>query len=189
MEKDKIIISQEETAHITVTPVTMDGDTGGHTATHKTVHTEKTVEADKNSKNEKKAETDDDSTAKALKEAIHEQAREDEQPMARNFTLAKILGGDILSAQLIRENILLIIIIVVFIIISITSRYNVQKDLLELDKLETELKDAKYKALSSSSALTEKSRESRVLEMLKNNKDSVLKIASQPPFIINIPEK
>lgn len=185
MEKDKIIINKEETADNTVQPIGLDKAENDVT----TVKAEEPQNTDKDIKNGKKTTTDDASTAKALKEAIQEQAREDEQPMARNFTLAKILGGDILSAQLIRENILLIIIIVVFVIISITSRYNVQKDLLELDKLETELQDAKYKALSSSSALTEKSRESRVLEMLKNNKDSVLKIASQPPFIINVPEK
>lgn len=31
-------------------------------------------------------------------------------------------------------------------------------------------------------------RESNVLEMLKNNKDSILHIANQPPYIINVPE-
>jgi hypothetical protein len=56
-----------------------------------------------------------------------------------------------------------------------------------IDKLQKELKDAKYKALSSSSQLTERSRESKVLEILQNNKDSVLKIANQPPYIIDVP--
>ena len=36
----------------------------------------------------------------ALKAAIAEQAREDEQPSSANFTLKKIIGGDILYAQL-----------------------------------------------------------------------------------------
>jgi len=76
-----------------------------------------------------------------------------------------------------------------FLIIYVANRYSVQKDLIEIDKLQDELQDAKYKALSSSSQLTEKSRESHVLEMLNNNKDSVLKIASQPPYIINVPEE
>ncbi len=58
----------------------------------------------------------------------------------------------------------------------------------EIDRLRTELQDMKYKALSTSSKLTEKSRQSRVLEMLKNNKDSVLKIAGQPPYIIEVKE-
>ncbi len=61
--------------------------------------------------------------------------------------------------------------------------------MIEYDKLKKELQDAKYKALSSSSELTEKSRESNVLEMLKNNNDSTIKIASDPPYIITIPEE
>ena len=73
-------------------------------------------------------------------------------------------------------------------IIYISNRYSVQKDLIKIDELQNELQDAKYKALSSSSQITEKSRESHILQMLQNNKDSVLKIANQPPYIINIPE-
>ena len=76
-----------------------------------------------------------------------------------------------------------------FIIIYISNRYSVQKDLIEIDRLQTELSDAKYRALSSSSQLTERSRESHVLEILKTNKDSILKIPSRPPFIINVPAK
>ena len=123
-----------------------------------------------------------------LQEVIAKQATEEEAPLSSNFTLKKILGGDILTAQIIRHQIWLIILVAVFIIIYISNRYSIQKDLIELDKLQTELQDAKYKALSSSSQITEKSRESNVLEMLKNNKDSVLHIATQPPYIINIPE-
>ena len=57
-----------------------------------------------------------------------------------------------------------------------------------IDKLEKEVLDAKYKALSCSSTLTEKCRESKVLEALKQNKDSLLHVADQPPYIINVPE-
>ncbi|MBF1554773.1 MAG: hypothetical protein HXN93_04555, partial [Prevotella pleuritidis] len=67
--------------------------------------------------------------------------------------------------------------------------YSCQQDLIEIDKLKRELQDARYKALSTSSQITEKSRESNVLNMLKDNKDSVLHIANQPPFIINVPEE
>lgn len=129
----------------------------------------------------------DDSDAKALREAIAEQAREDEKPLSANITLRKILGGDILTARLIRSQIWLIILIVFFVIIYISNRYSVQKDLLEIDRLNKELKDAKYRALSSSSQLTEKCRESHVLEVIRHNKDSVLKMSNQPPYIITVP--
>ena len=124
-----------------------------------------------------------------IKAAIEEQAREDEQPQSSNFTLRKILGGDILSTRLLRNNIWLIITIVFFTIVYISNRYSVQKYLIDIDKLQKELEDAKYRALSSSSQLTEKTRESHILEILKTRKDSVLKMSDRPPYIIDVPEK
>lgn len=122
-----------------------------------------------------------------LKEVIEETATEDEAPQSRMFSLRKILGGDILSAAIIRRQVWLILLIVFCMIIYVSNRYSCQQDIIEIDKLHQQLTDAKYKALSSESELTELSRESNVLEMLKDNKDSVLKIASQPPYFIEIP--
>lgn len=131
----------------------------------------------------------DTEEAPTLKEVIKEQAREEEAPLSRNFTLRKILGGDILTTSTVRKQIWIFLLITFFTIIYISNRYSVQQNLIEIDKLQKELKDARYKALSSSSQLTEKSRESNVLDMLKNNQDSVLKIANQPPYIIQVPNK
>lgn len=125
----------------------------------------------------------------SLKEVIAQQAIEEEVSGSTSFTLRKILGGDILTAQIIRKQIWLFMLIVVFIIIYISNRYSIQKDLIELDQLQKELQDTKYKALSTSSQITEKSRESNVLDMLKHSKDSTLHIATQPPYIINVPEE
>ncbi len=126
--------------------------------------------------------------ASSFSEAMAKQATEDESPSSSSFTLAKILGGDMWSAQIIRKQIWLILLIGLFLFIYISLRYQVQKDLIEIDILQKELQDAKYKALSSSSQITEKSRESKVLELLRNNKDSLLHMATQPPYIINVPE-
>ena len=127
--------------------------------------------------------------APTLKEIIREQATEDELPLSKNFTLRKILGGDILTTSTIRRQIWVFMLITFFMIVYISIRYSCQQDLIEIDNLQKELQDAKYRALSSNSQLTEKSRESHVLELLKSNKDSVLKIANQPPYIINVPDK
>ena len=126
--------------------------------------------------------------APSLKEVIREQATEDEAPLSKTFTLKKILGGDILTTQAVRRQIWLFLLITFFVIIYISNRYSCQQDLITIDRLQKELKDAKHKALSSSSQLTEKSRESRVLEVLQSNKDSVLKIPTQPPFVIRMEE-
>ena len=138
---------------------------------------------------EERRKQEEEAEVRKIKAAIEEQAREDEQPQSSNFTLRKILGGDILSARFFRNNIWLIITIVIFTIIYISNRYSVQKYLIEVDKLQNELEDAKYRALSSSSQLTEKTRESHILEILKTRKDSVLKMSDRPPYIIDIPEK
>ena len=132
---------------------------------------------------------EEDKIKQELQEVIALQATEEEAPQSSNFTLRKILGGGILTARLIRRQIWLMILIVVFVVIYISNRYSIQKDLIEIDQLQKELQDAKYKALSSSSQITEKSRESNILDMLKNNKDSTLHIATQPPYIINVPEE
>ena len=79
--------------------------------------------------------------------------------------------------------------IVAFTIVYVAFRYQCQQDLITIDKMEEKLKDAKFKALSSSSTLTEKCRESHVLNILKQKQDSLLHQADQPPYIIEVPEK
>lgn len=128
-----------------------------------------------------------DEETPSLQEAIKEQAREDEAAQSSTFTLRRILGGDFLTTQMLRRQIGVILLCVVFIIIYISNRYSCQKKMLEIDKLNIELQDAKYKSLSSASELTERCRESNVLDMLKTNKDSLLKIPAQPPYIIEVP--
>lgn len=141
---------------------------------------------------EKKHITAEDSgkeeKAPMLTEAIMEQAIEGEIPQSSSFTLRRILGGDFLTAEMLRKQIWVIVLIAAFTLVYVSNRYSCQKDLLEINELNDKLKDAKYKALASSSELTEICRESNVLEMLKNNKDSVLHIANQPPYIINVPD-
>lgn len=123
-------------------------------------------------------------TIQKLKEKVKE---EDPKPTP-SLNLRTILGGDFLTAEMVRKQIWLFVLIVMFTIAYVASRYQCQQDLITIDKLEKELLDAKYKALSSSSTLTEKCRESHVLDALKQNNDTLLHIADQPPYIINIPE-
>lgn len=127
--------------------------------------------------------------APSLKQVIKETATEDEKPLSKNFTLSKVLGGDILATAAIRRMIWVVLLITGFLILYISNRYSCQKKMIEIDKLQKELVHAKYKALASSSQLTEKCRESHILEMLKANNDTTLKIPKQPPFIIKVPQK
>jgi len=182
-------LKQTETKEEEVTASITEENTVTVTSEQTLAEEAKRTKEEEKRKKEEERRKEEEAEVKILKAAIAEQAREDEQPQSSNFTLRKILGGDILSAHILRNNIWLIIVIVGFIIVYISNRYSVQKYLLEIDKLNTELEDAKYRALSSSSQLTEKSRESHILELLKNRKDSVLKMSDRPPYIINVPDK
>lgn len=126
--------------------------------------------------------------AKKTIQLIKEKAKEEDPKLTPTLTLRTILGGDFLTADMVRRQIWLFVLMVVFCIAYVAIRYQCQQDMLVIDKLENELLDAKYKALSCSSTLTEKSRESHVLEALKQNKDSLLHISDQPPYIVNVPE-
>ena len=125
------------------------------------------------------------SALQMLKNSVSE---EDNNPTTQ-LSLKTILGGDILNAELFRRQLWLIVIIVVFVIIYVASRYQCQQDIIKIANMESELKDAKYRALSISSKLTERCRESHVLQLLKENNDSLLQVSDQPPYIINVPDE
>ena len=126
--------------------------------------------------------------AKKTIQMIKEKAKEEDPKPTSAMTLRTILGGDFLTAEMVRRQIWLFVLMVIFCIVYVAIRYQCQQDMIAIDKLEKQLLDAKYKALSSSSTLTEKCRESHVLDALKQNKDSLLHISDQPPYIINVPE-
>ena len=136
-------------------------------------------------------ESQEDEGKKALEETIQkikETASEEDPRPSQQVNLRTILGGDILTAKMVRSQIWLFLLIVAFTIVYVAFRYQCQQDMQTIDRLETELNDVRNKALAASSTLTEKCRESHVLDILKQNKDTLLHIADQPPYIIQIPE-
>ena len=146
---------------------------------------EDVVEIDKDILQE---EEDDKKALQETIKKIKETASEEDPRPSQQVNLRTILGGDILTAEMVRSQIWLFVLIVAFTIVYVAFRYQCQQDMQTIDKLETQLKDAKNKALAASSTLTEKCRESHVLDVLKQNKDSLLHIADQPPYIIQLPE-
>lgn len=141
-------------------------------------------------KNDKEKEYSDEEKRLDLTiQKINENAREEDTRPSTALSLKEIIGGEILNAKFIRSQLWLILLIAAFTLTYVAFRYQCQQDIIIIDKMEKELKDAKYKALSCSSSLTEKCRESKILEKLKANKDSTIHISDQPPYIINIPEQ
>lgn len=132
-------------------------------------------------------QTEDDTVS--LRTIICERALEDDVTPTKNITFKKIIGGDFLNNKFLRKQIWLILLITAFLIVYISNRYKCQQSLIRINELKKELKDAKYRALSSSSELTQKTRESKVLDMLRESKDSTLHIPTQPPYIVTVKEE
>ena len=122
-------------------------------------------------------------------EKIRNTVKEDTPKPTSQISLQKLLGGDLLNGDTVRRQIWLIVLVTFFVLIYIAARYQCQQDIIEIDKLEKELAEAKYKAMSSSSELTERCRESHLLKMLQANNDSLIRPSEFPPYKINIPEE
>ena len=137
-----------------------------------------------------KPQDDDNETGplKSFAEMVKERATEGDSKPNAATSLRSIINGDMLNAKVVRNQIGVFFLITFFVFIYISNRYACQRNLVKINKLTKELTDAKFRALSSTSELTEKSRESRVLDMLRACQDSTLHIASQPPYIITVPK-
>ena len=124
---------------------------------------------------------------KTLEDVIEREAKE-EQDTSSPFSLSRTLGGVIIS-RFVKRQMGVVLLISVFILIYISLRYMCQKKLVEIDRTETKIVSARYKATVCTSKLTEESRESNVLKRLAECGDSTLSIADEPPYLIKIEEE
>ena len=136
------------------------------------------------------AERDADASPQPLPsigEMIRQEVKEGEEVPPGNFTMSRVLGGTLILG-IFQRQVKLVLLITVFLIIYITCRYQCQKQMVEIDRLERKLVTIRYKATVYSCELTEMSRESNILDMLAQRGDSTLVIPKEPPYKINIPE-
>jgi len=142
--------------------------------------TEEQPVATKKNKKKKKG------SKQSLYETLKLETKEGDDKPSGSLRLRDILGGDHLIS-LVRKQLGLIVMIVIITTVYVAYRYQCQQDTIDINQLETEVLDAKYKALSSSSKLTEISRQSNVLQVLRQHGDTLLLPSKQPPFNIFIP--
>ena len=100
------------------------------------------------------------------------------------LTLREILGGDYLIGSFLRRNIWFILVLVLLGILYISNRYAAQQEIIEEEYLRNELVEKKNYALTQYAALTVSSRQSNIERKLQQLGDSLLKSATEPPFII-----
>ena len=98
-------------------------------------------------------------------------------------SLKSIIGGDILAADFFRRQVKLVVLIMVLILFYVHNRYASQQQQIKIDALKKELIDIKYDALTRSSELMEKSRQSRIEEYIAT-RESELQTSTNPPYEI-----
>ena len=119
-------------------------------------------------------------TIKALKKFATE---DDEAPV--NFTWRSVLGGEILAGGWLRKQFGMIVLITVCTIVYISNRYSCQQEMITAGDLVDTLLDRKYKALTCSSELLEKTLRSNVEEGLA---DSTIQTSTTPHYSIKAHE-
>lgn len=101
----------------------------------------------------------------------------------KTYFTENIIGGDILATDFFRRQTKLMVLIMILILFYIHNRYACQQQMIEIDKLKKELIDIKYDALTRSSELMERSRQSRIEEYIAT-KESDLQTSTNPPYLI-----
>lgn len=99
----------------------------------------------------------------------------------KRFSLLYILGGGILKEDFIVRHTRMLVLIVILIFFFIGNRYSCMQKLKEIDRLQQQLRDVRFEALSISSELTGNSRQSQVEALIEQNKLD-LEVAKTPPF-------
>ena len=103
-----------------------------------------------------------------------------------NFTLATILGGDLLGGRWFRRQFWYMVMVVGMIILYVSNRYSCQQEMIEMKNLSDTLLDRRYKALTRSSQLKERTRRSNIEESLL---DTTLQTANTPSFNLVIDDE
>ena len=118
-----------------------------------------------------------------MNETNNKQEEQKGEKVKRRTSLKNFIGGDILATDFFRRQTKLLVLIMVLILFYIHNRYACQQQMIEIDKLKKELIDIKYDALTRSSELMERSRQSRIEEYIAT-KESDLQTSTNPPYLI-----
>jgi hypothetical protein len=92
-----------------------------------------------------------------------------------------IIGGGILQEDFILKHTRMLGLIVILLFFFIGNRYSCMQKLKEIDKLQQQLRDVRFEALSISAELTGNSRQSQIERLLEEN-GIEMEGAKEPPF-------
>lgn len=94
-----------------------------------------------------------------------------------------VFFGDVLITGFLKRQVKLLVLIVILTFFYIGNRYSCELELIKIAKLKEKLTEIKYGALTRSSELMEKSRQSRIEEYI-TERESDLQTSTTPPYVI-----
>ena len=112
--------------------------------------------------------------------ALEDKARE-ERP---KITLKDVASGEALGREWLQRQIPFILFLVMIALFYINNRFTYEAQLRDIDRLKKELIDAKYESLTVSEELMQMSRQSYVIDKLREQ-GSNLEVATEPAVVIN----
>lgn len=112
---------------------------------------------------------------------LQQRIMSDEDDKQRILDVMKSLS---INGQWFKRQLGVLIIIMIGIIWYVTNRYQAQQEIIEEEKLQKELDDWKFRSLTRNSELTQKTRQSKVEDLLHQYGDSTLQIGIEPPFAL-----
>jgi|WetSurMetagenome_2_1015567.scaffolds.fasta_scaffold41696_2 hypothetical protein len=127
---------------------------------------------------------------KEIKKSLETLPGEDERKDTKlgGLIVKSLLGGDFLITDTVRRQAKLLALVMFFVIFYINNRYIVQRQLIDIASKENTLTDIKYNALTCSSELMERSRQSRIEEYIATQ-SSKLRTPTNPPYLIKDDKK
>ena len=127
-------------------------------------------------------DAEEEADKKALR-ALRNLTSEDDNPEGDDehfkLTLSSILDGDILGGRWFKRQFWYIVMLVAMTIVYVSNRYSCQQEMIQSKLLNDTLLDCRYKALTRSSELKERTRRSYIEKSLT---DTTLQTSNTPSF-------
>lgn len=95
-------------------------------------------------------------------EAEEKQTNNENTEKTKQFSIRKLMSGDILITDFFRGQIFLFLLFCVIAIFYIDNRFACEQQIVKINRLKEQLTNARYEALTSSSVLMQISRQSQV---------------------------
>ncbi|MDR2911382.1 MAG: hypothetical protein LBV47_08515 [Bacteroidales bacterium] len=119
---------------------------------------------------------------------MQEAERQNIKQSKKSSFFKELLSGSMVSEKLILNNLGYIVFLTFLAVIYIANRYNAEKIIRETARLQSEVKDLKAEALSTSSRLMNISRQSKVYNMIKE-KGLDIEELKMPPYRLVVNRK